>query len=324
MATWGTGNQIGFLSYANSYTTGTAKFDVSEMIHRITPEDTPFYNMIGDGQARGSLHQWLVEELTGRALNAVQEGAPWTGTGTGESISPPISQARSSNLVQTLRKSVGVSRLNQRYDQYGVDDLFGRNMMLRMREWKLDCEHALIRGSQVSGISGTAQQMAGFYWLVSAASGNVNHSGTSFTEARFNTGLQNLWAVGGNPGDVLCGANGKRRISSFTARTSTAFNVYTTPAESKKVINTISVYESDFGTVQVHLCRDVRDTTTDGQSDVLIVTRSFFKKAWVDKPFAFKIPPTADGTFGMILGDLTLESGATDASSKISNTSFLI
>lgn len=324
MATWGSGNPIGYLSYANSYTTGTAKFDVSEMISRITPEDTPFYNMTGDGTASASMHQTLNEELDVRGLNAVQEGAAWVGASAGESISPPISQARLTNLVQTLRKSVGVSRLNQKWAQYGVNDLFGRNMMLRMKEWKNDCEHALIRGSQVSGISGTAQQMAGAYWLITAASGGVNHSGTSFTEARFNTVLQNVWSVGGAPGDVLVGGNGKRRISSFTARTSTAFNVYTMPAEAKKVVNTISAYESDFGTVQIHLSRDVRDSATDGLSDALIVTRSFFKKAWGDKPFALKIPPTADGTFGVILGDLTLEVGARDAHAKIANTSFVL
>lgn len=324
MATWGSGNAIGFLSYANSYVTGTARFDVSEMISRISPEDTPFYNMVGDGQANASLHQWLVEELAARGLNAAQEGAPWTGSLAAEVISPPISQARSSNLVQTLRKSVGTSRLNQKWAQYGVNDVFGRNMMLRMKEWKNDCEHTLIRGSQVSGISGTAQQMHGAHWLISGASGAANHSATSFTEGRFNTVLQNVWAVGGSPGDVLVGGNGKRRISSFTARVSTAFNVYTMPAESKKVVNTISAYESDFGTVQIHLSRDVRDSASDGVSDCYIITRSFFKKAWGDKPFSMKIPPTADGTFGVILGDLTLECGAKDAHAPIINTSYVL
>lgn len=324
MATWGSGNQIGFLSYANSYTTGTAKFDVQEMIFRISPEDTPFYNISGDTTSNASLHQWLVEELAARGLNAVQEGAPWTGSGSQETISPGVSQARSSNLIQTIRKSVGVSRLNQKWAQYGVNDMFGRNMMLRLKEWKNDCEHTLIRGSQVSGISGTAQQMNGAYWLLTAASTTVNHSATSFTEARFNTALQGVWTQGGSPGDVLVGGNGKRRISSFTARVSTAFNVYTMPAEAKKVINTISAYESDFGTVQIHLSRDMRDSTTDGISDCLIVTRSFFKKAWGDKPFSMKIPPTADGTFGVILGDVTLECGAVNAHSIVFNTSYVL
>ena len=328
MALWSSAD-----TYGGSYTTGTLKYDVSEAIHRITPEDTPFFNMIGDTTATAVTHEWLSEVLVTRAKNAVAEGAAFG------SYVKPIAQTRRSNRVQTLSKNLTVSRLLQRVKQYGVSDMFGSNLMKRMIEWKTDCEHALIRGSQADGSSGAAAYLAGAMWLLTvdddgtAAPNQTAHgTGTSgagnygadatFTEVAFNDVMQGCWETGGKPADVLCGPRAKRRISTFTDSATKFFN-----SDDRKVINTISVYESDFATVQVHLSRDVRDGVDvansgekDDTSDVLFVTRDMFKKAWIDKPFVVKVPQTGDSQEAVILGDLTLEGGNSGAHATIVHT----
>ena len=296
MATW-----TGPHTHYNNYTTGTLKYDVSEAIWRITPDDTPFYNMSGDTQATAMLHEWMEEELTTRADNAAIEGANWG------SLQPPISQERVQNRVQTLKKSVVVTRLMQRVRQWGITDMFGSNMLKRMREWKTDCEHALIRGSgKVTPALSTASRLDGVMWCISAGGNVVDHSGTTFAEADFNDMFQDTWTAGGFPEDVLVGPNMKRRISGFTsAADQSYFNV-----DNTKVRNTISVYESDFTTVTVHLSRDIQDGGSVNDKTCLLLTSSMFKKAWIDRPFAQRIPPPGDGMYGVILGDLTLECGA--------------
>ena len=304
MATW-----AGHNTYDNSYDTGTLKYDVSEAIWRITPDDTPFYNMIGDTVATATLHEWLEEELTVRSDNAVLEGAAWG------DFTEPVSQERVQNRVQTLKTTVSVTRMMQRVRQWGISDMFGSNMLKRMREWKTDAEHALIRGSgDAAASAGVAGRMDGVLWALTGVGGvdavTVKAAAaTTFNEEQFNDMHERAWNLGGFPEDCLVGSLMKRRISSFQSSADNSyFNV-----DNTKIRNTISVYESDFTTVQVHLSRDMRNTAESDAADVLLVTAPMFKKAWIDKPFAQRTPPTGDAMYGVILGDLTLETGARKA-----------
>ena len=49
--------------------------DVTQIIYQITPEDTPFYNMIADRSSGSPKHEWQTRDLTTRSDNATVEGA---------------------------------------------------------------------------------------------------------------------------------------------------------------------------------------------------------------------------------------------------------
>lgn len=308
MATW-----ADYSTHTNNYTTGTLKYDVSEAIFRITPDDTPFYNMTGDTTATATQHEWLEEELNTRTDNAQVEGHTFS------NFVAPISQARVINYVQTLKRDVRVSRINQRVRQWGITDMFGSNMLKRMREWKTDAEHAAIRGSKTAGTTDTARRMDGAFWCITASGNILSGSGGSFTESVFNDLQELIWLDGGYPEDVMVGSKGKRRISTFTAAADQSyFNT-----DNTMVRNTISIYESDFTTVTIHLSRDV-PSGGDGASAVLMITKTMFSKAWIDKPFSQRLPPLEDAMTGVILGDFTLECGARKAHGAVLYASMVI
>jgi len=283
--------------------------DVLDIIYQITPEDTPFFNMIGDAQAMNPLHQWTTRDLTTRADNAVQEGEEFSGNFAADLVLP----ARVSNITQTLRKLPRVPRSRQSSTHVGIQDLMADQIQQRSVEFKTDIEHALLRGSLNSGASAdaTARRMDGYFHAVTNNKFDYD-SNETFTETHFNNLGEHLWNDGGRAQDALVNANMKRSISTFTD-SSTKFFM----ADDRKVVNTISVYESDFHTTSIHLSRDIR--TGVGTFDIFLFDRSFFAKAWLDTPIIERLPKTGDADTAVVIAELTLEFGNENAAGSYIN-----
>jgi hypothetical protein len=116
---------------------------------------------------------------------------------------------------------------------------------------------------------------------VPAAFQNVANDTTGTqTETTFNNVLQELYEANGMPGGqltLIAGPGLKREISNFARQegttTSLAFSV-TQPAESKKISLTVSVYEGDYGVVNilpsVFVNRTSGSATIDADAGLLI------------------------------------------------------
>ncbi len=275
------------------YDSTTLKEDVLQIIAQITPEETPFYDMIGDSTANSPKHEWLVRDLTTRSDNAVVEGATFT-------FAAPALPSRVSNFTQIVRKDVRITGTHQATTQHAIADLAADQTELRMTEWKTDVEHALLRGSSASGnASNVARRMTG---LLNAISTNATTaaSGTSLTEDMLNGLLEDIWNSGGKARDGLVNGRLKRLISAFTGGSTKNFE-----ADTKRVINTIEVYESDFGVISVQLSRDMLSGTNNNA--IALIDRDRFAKAWLRRPFVERAPKVADSIDIVILGELTLE-----------------
>jgi len=268
--------------------------DVTNIIYQITPEDTPFYNMIADRSSNSPKHEWQVRSLSTRADNATVEGASYT-------FAAPVLPTRAENLTQIVKKDVRISGTSQATARHAISDLVSDQMEQRMIEWKTDAEHALLRGSDASGnASDTARRMNG---LLNAVTSNVSSvSGETITETIFNDLLQDVWDSGGKPRDVLCHGYLKRRISSFVGNATKNFN-----QGEKKVQNVISMYESDFSTVAVQTSRDMPNSA--GEHTIAVLDRDLFAKAWLRPVITKRVAETADSIDIVILGELTLEFG---------------
>jgi len=289
------------------YGDGSIKEDVLDIIFQITPEDTPFYNMIGDASSNSPLHEWQTRALTTRQTNAQVEGSSYTFVG-------PVLPSRVKNLSQIFAKYPRVSNTSQATARHAIDDLMADQMEQRMVEFKTDIEHALLRGSQASGnASAVARQMDGLLNVISTNSTTLS-GGTTLTEDHLNDLLQDIWDQGGKPGDVLVNGFLKRRISSFTA-SSTKFQ----QQEARKVINTIAVYESDFSVVSVHLSRDIPAAAS--VNTLVAIDRDCFSKAWLRSPVSKRVADTADSVDAVIIGELTLEYGNEAAAGVITDAS---
>jgi hypothetical protein len=83
-----------------------------------------------------------------------------------------------------------------------------------------------------------------------AGAGAARTDGTqrAFTEDQLKGVLRSCFDAGGNPNMIMVGAFNKQKLSGFTGG-STRFD----QAEDRRLVTSIDVYESDFGTLQVAL-----------------------------------------------------------------------
>lgn len=270
--------------------------DVKDLITNVDFESTPFYSSIGESSAQNTLHQWLIDTYAASADNAFVEGADVTHT----DITPP---QRSTNVVQLFNKEVKVTNTEMRVAHYGMNDPYTYQLQKRMKELARDIEKALVAGTRASGDSGVARRLNGAIALITTNK-TARASGTSLTEGEFNDILAGIWTNGTDISvdKVFTGATLKRAISGYTAG-STKF----TQADGKRLFNTVSVYESDFGVHMVHLEREVPSGAN--AKGILCVDSSKWKTAYLTdgQPQHVPLATTGSAKKGMLETELTLE-----------------
>ena len=277
--------------------------DVTDIIYQITPEDTPFFSMSGEATSRAIVHEWQKRSLSTRNENSAAEGFTYTFT------SAMTLPTRVVNVCQIFKKEIRVSNSEQAVGHYAISDSFADQMQLRLVEKKTDIEHTLLNGTIASGTAtDESRYMEGFLKAVQDASTTyTTYSGAvTLSESNFNDAIQVSWEQGGEPRDVLVHGGLKREISAFSAN-----NTKFIAADQQRQVNTISMYESDFFPVQIHLSRDMRSNAsanTTGNA-IAFVDRTMVRKAWLRRPFAKRIPETADSMDGVCVAELTLEWG---------------
>jgi len=270
--------------------------DVTDLITNVDYESTPFYSALAESQATNTLHQWLVDSYATSTDNAQAEGY----TAAYTDISAPT---RSTNIVQLFGKEVRVSNTEQRVAHYGMSDPYTYQLQKKMVEMARDIEKALVAGTRASGDSGIARRLNGAIALITTNK-TARNSGTSLSEIEFNDIMQGIYDNGTDISvdKVFTGAALKRAISGYTAG-STKF----TQADGKRLYNTVSIYESDFGVHMVHLEREV--PTTAGNKAILAVDSSKWRVAYLTDGRPQHIPQGLSGSAknGIVETELTLE-----------------
>lgn len=270
--------------------------DVTDLVTNVSFESTPFYSSLAESEASNTLHSWLEDTLASSADNAAAEGADLVFT----DITPP---SRRSNIVQLFNKDVRVTNTQQRVAHYGMSDPYTYQLQKKMKELARDIEKALIAGTRASGDSGVARRLDGAIALITVNK-TARASGTSLTETEFNDIMQGIYDNGTDIAvdKVFTGATLKRAISAYTAG-STKF----TDANGKRLYNTVSVYESDFGVHMVYLEREVPSSAN--AKGILAVDSSKWRVAYLTDGRPQHIPLATIGSAkrGMVETELTLE-----------------
>jgi hypothetical protein len=269
--------------------------DLTDIITNISPMDTWFTSTIGSANVKGTYHEWQVDALSAAGANAKVEGA----SASDGTITPT---SRLGNYTQIMEKCFKISKTEEAIDKAGRKSEIAYQTEKHMKELARDLEYALLLSSAAaSGASGTARTLNGFYGFVSASGSKTSGSatGVQLTEALLNDNLQAIWAAGGKPSNVLCGAYQKRKISSFT--TNTRYMV----ADENKLASAVDVYQSDFGTIAIRLHHQVQTTLPS----VLFVIgdTSTFAKAWLRGIKRQQEPFAGDADLFTIRGEVTLE-----------------
>ena len=269
--------------------------DVMEMIIELTPTKTPIFSGIRKEKAKGILHYWKEQSLTTAQDNAVGEGSVHP--------NPTHDQPTTSdNVCQIFAKAYHVSSSDNWIDQYGFDNQFVKQEMDNLKKIATDVELALLRGSKNTGAQSTARRLGGFLNYISTNVTTVG-SGTILTESAFNDHLQTIFDAGGDVDEIYTNSFLKRVISTFVSG-----SVKEIAAESKRSINTISVYESDFGMQRIFIHRYMPNTS-NSDSGILFLNmqNNYIAIGEPIHPLSREeVAQTTQGRKGVIRGELTL------------------
>jgi len=102
---------------------------------------------------------------------------------------------------------------------------------------------------------------------------------------------------------LFCGTKIKRKIDQFSGNGAIRnFDIAV-----REVVLNISRYFSSFAVIEMHISRDLLNTSTAGE--VLVTDMSQVKKAYYDRTHIQPVAKTADADTAIILDEVTLEFG---------------
>jgi len=299
-------------SAQTTYPTIGNREDLSDMIWKISPTETPFFSAIEKIGTKAVNHEWQTVALDNvNTSNAQLEGDTIA-------LDAATLTTRLGNIHQISRKAVGVSRTQQVVNTAGRGNELSYQKMLKGQALKIDID-SIISGTnqaKVTGNTTTARKTASVLsWIKtntdkgtaggaadpSAADGTGTRTdGTQipFTEARMKNVLQKQYTSGGKPNLVIAGPFNKQVFSTFVGRS--------TPMEqatSRKIVAAVDAYDSDFGKLKVVPSRNIR------ARDVLILETAKWAVGHLpgSAMVAFNLAKTSDTDQAAMVSEYVLE-----------------
>ena len=305
-----------------TYQTVGIREDLADIIYSISPTETPFMSGVAKTKATNTSHQWQTDALADVAANHAVEGA---------AISYPTLSATTklTNHTQISTKAVQVSGTNDAVTSAGRNNELAYQVAKSAKELKRDMETALLSNvAAAAGNATTSRKLGGVQTWIStnvdagaggsgSGAGTVRTDGTqrAFTEDQLKSVLRSCFDAGGNPNMIMVGAFNKQKLSGFTGG-STRFD----QAEDRRLVTSIDVYESDFGTLQVapnRFIRGANSTAAKKGQDALVLEMDYFAVAFL-RDFSLQNPAqTADADQRFMVAEYTLESRNEKASGAV-------
>jgi hypothetical protein len=280
--------------------------DLKDVIYNISPEETPFYSKAAKTKAKNTLVEWQTDSLRASAANAHIEGD----TTTAEART---ATTRLGNYTQIFKNAVVVSDSDDSVDNAGRAKEIAYQTLKIAKEQKLDIEKALFdSNARAAGNSTTARELAGVpAWLTTNTdfgSGGADPTGDgtdtrtdgaqeAFTQDRFDTVMQSIWEEGGKPDTVYLSAFQQNKALSFTGNNNQRSAVQ---AGDERVIKSLAVYVTPFGTVQFMPSRENRSR------DVFIIQDGMWECAVLRSTKNVALGKTGDNTTRQVVTELTL------------------
>jgi len=278
--------------------------DLSDIIHNISPTDTPLYSKLKKGKAKNTYHEWQTDALGAAADNAHLEGDDTAAT----AASPTV---RLGNYTQIFKKSAQVSGTADAVDKAGRDTEMGYQILKRTKELKLDIERALfLNQAKVAGSSSVARKLAGIpAWIktnVEMGATGVNPTGDgsdartdgtarALTQTLFDSVMEKVWTAGGEVDTCFLSPKQLKVAAGFVGN-----NNQRNTVKKAEVGNVIDIYATNFGTVHFQPSRYVRD------KDVLILDTTMWAIAELRPAKQEPLAKTGDSEKRQIINELTL------------------
>ncbi len=251
---------------------GSIVEDLRDFIENVSPVDRPALARFRKSRVNTTFVEWQEDTLAARALNATVEGAAFTNP----ALTTP---SRLFAHVQSFADWGRVSDEQRLVQHAGLDDMMTYQENKSVQTVMNDIEHALHRGSSVTGATSAARQFQG---LLNIFGGETftSSSGTTLTEEVYGDYIQSFTDNDFDVFPTLTFVNSwlKRTISLYSTNVTRNVN-----ASEKIQILTIERHNTDFGDTFVHYSRDqlrAATKTAEGNS-LVILDPNFFETGWL-------------------------------------------
>ena len=270
---------------------GAGAEDRSRTFMMISPEETPLFTAAPKTKAFSINHQWATDVLAAATANKAVEGADHVGPAK-------VAPKRYLNYCQIIRQDIQVTGSMQQTEHIGGQgNVFGYQQAKAMKELKRDTEWTLFQEASASGASGTAREMNGVETVISNAS--TSSGQRVLTHALLTAVAQSAWDDGADVDVIYCGGARKVGLSKLV---NTAYGTrFIKSGDGGKVVQTIDLYEGEFGTYRV-----VKDRYLSTNKYVMLDS-AFWKCAAFRAFRTVVLPPGGDSMRAMCLHELTLE-----------------
>ena len=243
-----------------------AREDLSDVITRIDPEETPVFSALKKETGNGVFVEWQVQELAAAVdNNHVNEGAD----AAGDDATPT---SRFGNYMQISVKDAQISGTLDAVDKAGRDKETAYQKVLKGLELRRDIEKSL---HSDTALSGSDPRKAGSLsaWITnvddasgtSAATGNgtdvPDMAGTNrdLTLDQIDNAMQAAYTDGGQPNMLVVSPAKKVAFSDLNSGSVATNQInYTAPREAA-IVGSVSLYLSDFGQLDVVIDRFASD-----------------------------------------------------------------
>ena len=269
--------------FADFYTAGNVPEDVINALFDISPINGPFTMRIAHEGATSSIKEWLDHVLaTPNKDNAIIDGAAASDDSTTQG-------ERFKQQMQLYERGIVLGDQASNSDGFGNITQFETQLEKRVNELQRDLEaNGLSRNASVVGTAGVAAKAAGFFAQIktnvsfgSGGSAGGWNSGTgvfdaptqstatrALSESNILTVLESASTEGANPDAMTMIPALKTKFSSFMMTSSSRVGVLVTQAPGgaggATAVQTVQVYETDHGTLEVLNNRIMQPATAGG------------------------------------------------------------
>lgn len=292
--------------------------ELSDVVSRITPEDTPIYSMVEKVSFKTTHPEWETDDLASPAANVVEEGAEYTFAST----SPAT---RLGTYTQIMRKEGIISGTQDATDNAGNVEQVKYQKLKKGVELRKDAEFAIVDAN--ASVGGATREMGSLStWTetnVSRGSGGSNggyDSGTgltqaptngtqrAFTKAILDDVMQQGYTEGANFKHCFVSPYVKSVFVTFMSDSNVAsFRYAASTGKNNSIVANADVYEGPFGKVMIHPNRVMAGAAGLARNAFLVdpeyLQFGWFRKIKEDK----EVAKTGDAKKFVLLGEGALK-----------------
>lgn len=292
--------------------------ELSDVVNRITPEDTPIYTDIGTGRCVSVHPEWETDELAAPGENIQTEGDEYTFDATD-------SPERLGNYTQIFRKSFIISNTQETVDEAGSVQKTKYQKLKKGIEMRKDVELAIVTNN--ASVAGATRELGGLpTWIETNAnrgSGGSNGgfdvntglttaagNGTqrAFTQAQLDDVMQQGYEAGANFRSLYTSPYVKSVFVTFMSNSNVAsFRYAASNGNNNSIVSNADIYEGPFGKIMIKPNRVMAASAAVARNafavDPDMASFLWLRRIQEDKDVA----KTGDAKKGVLIGEGTLK-----------------